>query len=80
MKDSTDWAPLTESELKAISDSDSNTAAPGAVATDYTAAAAGSGALPLETPDDRRRAIAAEFEKAKKKMEADLAAIDDGDG
>ena len=45
VNDPTDWTPLIEGELKAISGSDSNVPAPEAGAADYTAAAAGSGAL-----------------------------------
>lgn len=74
VKDSADWAPLTESELKAASDPDSNPAAPEAGAEDYTAAAAGSGALPLESAEDKRRAIAARFEKTRREMEAEMEA------
>ena len=76
MNDPTDWTPLIEGELKAISGSDSNVPAPEAGAADYTAAAAGSGALHsglLTTKGGLLRLIR---EEAKREMQAELAALE----
>ena len=81
VRSSMDWVPLTEADLKAIADSEGSPIQDGGMEA-HAGAALGLGAMPLETAEDKRRAITAAFEKAKAdaqaKFNAELAALDPG--
>ena len=79
VRSSMDWVPLTEADLKAIADSEGSPIQDGGMEA-HAGAAFGLGAMPLQTAEDKRRAITAAYEKAKADAEAkfklQLAALD----